>query len=138
MKCLLLPKNGKPRFSSKNPFEYATANGLKIIDDWLGCKWDLLEEDLPPLYAIDVDGIPELKVSLLFFSKNGDRSWEADVNKNAMIFCKAYCNYLPPIMEDLVVIVKDYSLEDNSFSTLADKDVRILRRCLKDAIRWFS
>ena len=62
MKFLLLPKEGKPRFSSRDPWEYIKSKGLQPIDDWVGFRVDLDSRDaLDPLYALEIETLENIK-----------------------------------------------------------------------------
>ena len=139
MKFLLLPKEGKPRFSSKDPWEYIKSKGLQPINDWVGFRDDLDKRDeLDPLYSLDIDTLEGIKLDIIFLSPDGKKEWASNINNNAETFCKAYCNYLEDIRENLVIILKEYNSKDNSFKNFTNKDIYIIRRMLKDAFRWFS
>lgn len=138
MKFLLLPKNGKPRFSNKDPWEYIKSKKLKIVNDWVGFTTDIGDLSLPSFNAINIGEIDGLNLSLIFLSPDGKRVWNSDINNNACIFCKAYCSYVEDIREDSVVVLKNYNAKDNSYNEFTNKDLYIVRRMLKDAIRWFS
>ena len=138
MKFLLLSKKGKPRFSSKDPFEYANSKNLILIDDWIGYNFDLNENESEHYYAIELFPMNELRLYAMFFSKNGKKTINSDINKNASIFCRAYSNMINEVMDDIVIIIKSYNRDNHSFETFTNGDIRIIRRMLKDAIKWFS
>lgn len=139
IKFLLLPKNGRPRFSSKDPWEYIKSKGLQPINDWVGFRDDLDNRDeLDPLYSLDIDTLEGIKLDIMFLSPDGRRTWDSGINHNAETFCKAYCDYLYDIEESLVILLKNLDDKTGSFEEFTNKDIYIVRRMLKDAFRWFS
>ena len=138
MKFLLLPKNGKPRFSNRDPWEYIESKKLKIINDWIGFTEDLNSPKLPIFNAININNIEGLNLSLIFLNSTGKRTWDSTTNNAAEVFCKAYCNYVEDVKEDVVIVLKDYNVKDNSYNRFTNKDLYIVRRMIRDAFKWFS
>lgn len=136
MKFLLLPREGKPRFSSKDPWEYIKSKGLKMIEDYDRTKEYLSKEAKERLGQIYFNGVAgEIPIYIVFLSKDGKRCTTGELNNNASAFCRAYC-HINDVYEEAIIVRKIPGTQD--LIPFTSKEIKIARGMLADAIRWFS
>lgn len=140
MKFLLLPKNGKPRFSNKDPFEYIKSKNNIVVKDYFDLYTDI---DVTDSVGINNLRFSNTSYGIIYFNTDGSSRREEEyncesVNQVATSFYNAYCavydgNKKNIYCNCLIVKTADYI----TIEEMKKRDIAQLRRMIQDAIRWF-
>lgn len=140
MKFLLLPKEGKPRFSSKDPWEYIKSKGMKPVKDYFNFYYEIDLSDCSPIHSLCFTDNP---YGIIYFNKDGIQDFKEEENKESLnsiatSFYNAYGAVYEENKQNIysdALVVKTYDFK--SLEDIDNQDVKKLRRMLQDAIKWF-
>lgn len=140
MKFLLLPKNGKPRFSNKDPWEYIKSKRMKPVKDYFNFYYDI---DISKNSGINGLRFIKSPYGIIYFNQDGNNIHhenleKENINKLATAFYNAYGAVYEKNMRSIFsncLIVKTYDYEN--IEDMNNQDIKELKRMLKDAIKWF-
>lgn len=150
MKCLLLPKDGKARFISKDPFEHITSMGMKPVYDYFNQTLvdDINIHDYFPIESMRLLG---KKYYIIIFNENEtseqeDKAMGKDVNKLASAFYRAFegvPEYETEIgkyiySDAMIVKVAWGDNESERIVPFTEDDKKELRMIIRDVRKWFQ
>lgn len=136
MKFLLLPKEGKPRFSSKDPWKYIRSRGLKIINDYFNENSWVDPEFKENIYFNQLPDFEGTETSIIFINKLGEKQKSEKLNPVANSLCHAFYFNGDYKIYDEAILLKNSTTFDNVVD-FNIQDIKNIRRALKDAVKWF-